>query len=102
MRAGLSSTPQRWLGARILILPNVGPWITKGVLSTGVWRLERNPYFWEVDTEGNQLPYVDEFIGDNAGDMPVMRLRLLGGDYDFQFRHLNVQILPSVLEAGAL
>lgn len=84
-----------------LDLPNVGPWITKEVLSTGVWRLERNPYFWEVDTEGNQLPYVDEFIGDNAGDMPVMRLRLLGGDYDFQFRHLNVQILPSVLEAGA-
>ena len=25
--------------------------------------MERNPYFWAVDTEGNQLPYVDRVIG---------------------------------------
>ena len=82
-------------------LPAVGPWITKDVLSTGVWRLERNPYFWEVDIEGNQLPYVDEFIGHRSEDFEVMTLRLMAGDYDFQFRQLNVQILPQVLEAGA-
>jgi hypothetical protein len=24
------------------------------------WVLERNPYFWAIDIEGNQLPYLDK------------------------------------------
>ena len=35
----------------------------------GNFTLERNPYFWLVDTDGNQLPYLDElrrrFIPDS-------------------------------------
>ena len=27
----------------------------------GNFTLERNPYFWLVDTDGNQLPYLDEW-----------------------------------------
>ena len=26
--------------------------------------MERNPYYYEVDTEGNQLPYIDRHPDD--------------------------------------
>jgi len=43
-------------------IPTMGPWIAKEILPDGViW--ERNPYYWKVDTAGNQLPYVDRFRG---------------------------------------
>lgn len=51
-------------------IPTMGPWIVKEVLPDGViW--ERNPYYWKVDTAGNQLPYIDRvrgvfFGGDSA------------------------------------
>jgi len=43
-------------------IPTMGPWIVKEVLPDGVvW--ERNPYYWKVDTAGNQLPYIDRVRG---------------------------------------
>ncbi len=34
------------------------------------YRFERNPYYWRVDTEGNQLPYIDnleiEIVADSS------------------------------------
>ena len=37
--------------------PSLGPWIAKNPLSEEVFTMERNPYFFAVDAEGNQLPY---------------------------------------------
>ena len=37
-----------------------GPWRTVRPINTPIWMLERNPYFYAVDTEGNQLPYIDK------------------------------------------
>ena len=28
---------------------------------------ERNPYYWKVDTEGNQLPYIDRLVFNIVG-----------------------------------
>ena len=36
--------------------PNIGPWIGKNKMSDEIFVMERNPYFWQVDKDGNQLP----------------------------------------------
>ncbi len=46
--------------------PTLTPWIMKPSTESGVYILERNPYFFAVDTEGNQLPYIDKIVGTHA------------------------------------
>jgi len=36
---------------------------------------ERNPYFWKVDTAGNQLPYIDRYIVEIVADSEVLVLK---------------------------
>ena len=51
--------------------------------------MERNPYFWKVDTAGRQLPYIDTVTFDLVTDGEVINLKASAGEVDFQFRHLN-------------
>jgi peptide/nickel transport system substrate-binding protein len=44
---------------------------------------ERNPYYWKVDTAGNQLPYIDKVIINIIADKELLTTRLLSGDLDF-------------------
>ena len=37
-------------------------------------RMERNPYFWQVDTEGNQLPYIDASSTPSIENNEVLKL----------------------------
>lgn len=66
-------------GAQNPELPVLGPWRP---LSNDTQRqqYERNPYYPKVDTEGNQLPYVDRVTIDYAGDLEVMNLRAISGE----------------------
>lgn len=43
----------------------------------------RNPYYFKVDTEGNQLPYMDEVVYRVIQDKEVMTLSALNGEIDF-------------------
>lgn len=60
--------------------------------------LERNPYYWAVDTEGNQLPYIDRIIMSLAEDLEVLNLKAIAGEYDMQARHIDINKLPVLLE----
>lgn len=42
----------------------------------------RNPYYWKVDTEGNQLPYIDEQMVEMLGDPEVKRMKVVAGELD--------------------
>ena len=62
-------------------------------------RWERNPYYWKVDTEGNQLPYIDGWIFDIYADSEVLLLNVLSGDVQFMMRHIdNVENRPVLFE----
>jgi peptide/nickel transport system substrate-binding protein len=50
---------------------------------------ERNPYFWKVDSEGRQLPYIDKVNFDVVQDDEVILLKTLNGEIDFHARHIN-------------
>jgi peptide/nickel transport system substrate-binding protein len=51
--------------------------------------LTRNPYYWKVDTEGNQLPYLDQMVFTVYADVNAIVLAGLAGELDMQERHIN-------------
>src|SRR5690606_6079995 len=67
-------------------------------ITENVWIQERNPYYFGVDTEGNQLPYIDRVVFTLAENLEVLNLRAIAGEYDFQARHLDVSKLPVFIE----
>jgi peptide/nickel transport system substrate-binding protein len=48
--------------------------------------LERNPYYWKVDPQGNQLPYIDRIESEEVSEPEVRVLNLSQGKYDASFR----------------
>ena len=79
-------------------LPVITAWKTVLPINRTTWMLERNPYYWAVDTAGNQLPYIDKVVMTLAEDLEVLNLRAISGEYDFQARHIDIQKLPVLLE----
>lgn len=79
-------------------LPTLGPWKTIQPINTPTWVLERNPYYWAVDSEGNQLPYIDKVQLTLAENLEVLNLRAVAGEYDLQERHIDIAKLPVILE----
>lgn len=80
-------------------LPVMGAWkVTNaptGAANHAV--LERNPYYWKVDTDGRQLPYVDRIAYDYM-DQQAIALRAASGEIDLQFRLINYQSAPVLLK----
>ena len=79
-------------------LPTLAPWRTVTPINTPTWSMERNPYFYGVDTEGNQLPYIDKVVMTLAENIEIVNLRAMAGDFDLQERHIDLQKLPVILE----
>ena len=71
-------------------LPVISPWRTTQGRNTATWNLERNPYYVGVDTEGNQLPYVDKVVLTLGENLEVINLRAIAGEYDWGERHLDL------------
>lgn len=72
-------------------LPTLHPWMTETPITPDGTQLVlvRNPYFFKVDSEGNQLPYLDRVICDYAGsDVETLVLKALNGEIDMQDRHI--------------
>ena len=62
-------------------VPVLSPWkVVKATPDFIMW--ERNPYFWIVDTEGNQLPYIDRLMGVFALNPELRQAKLLAGEVD--------------------
>jgi peptide/nickel transport system substrate-binding protein len=79
-------------------LPVLGPWRTVSPINTPTWAMERNPYYWAVDTAGNQLPYIDRLVMTLAENLEVLNLRAIAGEYDLQERHVSLSKLPVFIE----
>jgi peptide/nickel transport system substrate-binding protein len=79
-------------------LPVLTPWKTTVPINNPQWVLERNPYSIWVDTEGNQLPYIDKIQMTLAENLEVVNLRAIAGEYDAQDRHIDMAKLPVLVE----
>ncbi len=63
-------------------VPTINAWIfTQGYGSGNATQAEavRNPYYWKVDTAGNQLPYIDKRHFDVLSDSQVLVTKTLAG-----------------------
>jgi ABC-type dipeptide/oligopeptide/nickel transport system permease component/ABC-type transport system substrate-binding protein len=45
-------------------LPRISPWIYRTAKASPPESFVRNPYYWAVDSQGNQLPYLDRILFD--------------------------------------
>jgi peptide/nickel transport system substrate-binding protein len=64
--------------------PTLFPWVITEPLGTGTQlKLERNPYYWKVDSEGNQLPYIDSILGISYQDNQSRTFAMLNGELDY-------------------
>jgi peptide/nickel transport system substrate-binding protein len=80
--AGNWTTPQPQLWAWVLE-PDSG-YTADAVQVNAV----RNPYYFKVDPEGNQYPYIDYVQWDVGSDVETLVLKALNGEIDFQDRHI--------------
>jgi peptide/nickel transport system substrate-binding protein len=97
-KVSLTFQPPFWQN---LELPTLNPWVltvpyadSERVVAT------RNPYYWKVDTAGNQLPYIDGITWAKLDDPQLMALKMTSGEFDFAFRHINNSTFKSVLFDG--
>lgn len=74
-------------------VPTFGAWMTSE-LTTDTKVMVRNPYFHWVDTEGNQLPYIDRLTNVIAHDQEVHNLKILSGEVDVATFALVIQDFP--------
>ncbi len=79
--------------------PTLDAWMVKEPYSGNATRVvfERNPYYWKVDQNGQQYPYIDTITFNVYDDIPAMLLKATNGEIDFQMRHYNTLDNKAVL-----
>lgn len=65
-------------------LPVLSAWIQENGASDNAQQVTavRNPYYFKIDTEGNQLPYMDRVVYRVVQDPEVMKLNAFAGEID--------------------
>lgn len=63
--------------------PVLSPWHVVESPAIGHAILERNPYYWKIDPQGNQLPYIDSIHSVYIGNPEARNLKLASGEIDF-------------------
>ncbi|MEO1986702.1 MAG: ABC transporter substrate-binding protein [Martelella sp.] len=97
-KVSLTFQPAYWQNVD---LPTMNPWILTVPYADGERvAVTRNPYYWKVDPDGNQLPYIDNVTWAKVDDPQLMVLKMTSGEFDFAFRHINNATFRSVLYDG--
>jgi len=65
----------------------LGPWVPVEYKTDELLIMRRNPYFWTVDEDGNQLPYIDEAVYQKGPSGVGRTLCTLAGGCD----HTNLE-----------
>jgi len=83
--------------------PVLYPWhMTEYNAAEQLVTFERNPYYWKVDPEGNQLPYIDKMVVEIVPDVQVRQLQISQGKYDASFRGVgDPRVIPFLTEQAA-
>jgi peptide/nickel transport system substrate-binding protein len=101
LKCGDTEAPTRWSNPE---KPTLDPWILVTPYGSSGTRvtMRRNPYFWQVDTAGNQLPYIDELHLPIISEPETILLSAINGQLDFQIRHIqNIQNRPVLSDNAA-
>ena len=61
-------------------------------------RLVANPYFFMVDSQGNQLPYINEINEVYIGDEDVQTAKMVAGEVSYKAQSVNLPSGPVLLQ----
>ncbi|MFT4174174.1 MAG: ABC transporter substrate-binding protein [Rhodocyclaceae bacterium] len=80
--------PSRW---STVDRPTIDPWLIKEPYGGAVTRvvMERNPFYWQVDPTGKQLPYIDRVQFAVVSDLQAILLAATNGQFDLEGRLLG-------------
>ncbi len=79
--------------------PSTAAWAPDGsTVGDETFTIKRNPYYFAVDSEGNQLPYIDEVKFTFFADKETLNLAAVGGQIDMQGRHIEMSNYPVLME----
>jgi peptide/nickel transport system substrate-binding protein len=70
-------------------LPTMCAWVTTVPAPAKRFVMERNPYYWKVDTAGKQLPYIETIVHDLQAEAQTIVLKAIAGEIDMQGRNLG-------------
>jgi len=72
-------------------LPVLGAWTAKEPIGKDIFVMVRNPYFFGVDSSGQQLPYFDQINHRqySSASTEVFKLWITNGEIDFQARGVS-------------
>lgn len=62
--------------------------------TTEIRRVVANPYYYKVDTAGQQLPYVNEHYESFIADKEVTNLKIIAGEVDLKIQGIDVISYP--------
>ncbi|MHB0876241.1 MAG: ABC transporter substrate-binding protein [Anaerolineae bacterium] len=80
--------------------PTVGPWKFNTPPDANPMVAMRNPYYYRVDEQGQQLPYIDEIDFEIVTNVEVLNFNAVAGAYDCQERQINLVNYPLFVDGA--
>lgn len=77
-------------------IPRISAWIPVEWIRGQRIIYERNPYYWKIDTAGNQLPYADRIIFNVIQDPQVILLKFINSELDLIGRYTRIDMFPTL------
>jgi len=74
-------------------LPTLSPYTCKEK-KTDYIIFERNPYYWKIDTEENQLPYIDRYRIKVVEKEEIIEAKIMAGEVDFEGQYVTLENYP--------
>ena len=63
--------------------PQLYPWIMTSCTGNNFMTFERNPYYFKVDADGQQMPYFDKLTSQYIEDVEMVQFSAASGELDF-------------------
>ncbi|NOZ32959.1 MAG: ABC transporter substrate-binding protein [Alphaproteobacteria bacterium] len=93
----LLANPEIVAGLPADVMPTLEAFLTVAD-STDGRRYVANPYFFQVDTQGNQLPYISRQDEIYISENEVRILKLVNGEVDYKLQSLDLPSTPLLLD----
>jgi peptide/nickel transport system substrate-binding protein len=77
-------------------VPSLSAWVPVEWIRGQRLVYERNPYYFKVDTAGNQLPYADRLVFNVIQDPQVILLKFINGEIDLFGRYAQINMFPTL------
>lgn len=69
--------------------PQVTAWVAQTTVDQPVFTMARNPYYWKIDTAGNQLPYIDRIERVLVPSLEGLLLKIMAGEFTHHFYRIG-------------